>query len=50
LLSPEATASTEARIQNAPAVKIQTIGIIFAFGFHCKRIVAIFMGWPKAVF
>jgi len=22
-------------------------GIIFGFGFHCKRIVAIFMGWRR---
>jgi hypothetical protein len=25
-------------------------GIIFGFGFHCKRIVAIFMGWRAAAF
>jgi len=25
-------------------------GIIFGFRFHCKRIVAIFMGWRTAAF
>jgi hypothetical protein len=25
-------------------------GIIFRFRFHCKRIVAIFMGWRTAAF
>jgi hypothetical protein len=32
------------------AVKILTARIIFAFGFHCKRIVAIFMGWRERRF
>jgi len=32
------------------SVKILTARIIFAFGFHCKRIVAIFMGWRGTAF
>jgi hypothetical protein len=49
LLSPEAAASTEVK-SGMCCRKNQARHIIFGFGFHCKRIVAIFMGWRKAVF
>jgi hypothetical protein len=33
---------------NEPAKRKFARGIIFGFGFPCKWIVAIFMGWPNA--
>jgi hypothetical protein len=36
--------------QKISAVKIPTARIIFAFRFHCKWIVAIFMGWRRTFF